>query len=112
MPKFEKGHKKLGGKVKGKSGRIAKLLEKIEASGKQSPTEILLEKMWDEDTEANMQIRIAETLLPYLERKQPTAIEQTNMNSLQNATEDELYKRLSELMAKNDKISMPKTTNP
>jgi len=70
-----KGGKKYGGSIKGKSSRRAKLLEQIRASGKQGPVEVLLEEMWAENTEPSIKRKIAEVLLPYVERKQPTEIE-------------------------------------
>ena len=75
-----KGGKKYGGAVKGKSSKRAKLLEQIKESGKDGPVEVLLKEMWADDTEPNVRRKIAEVLLPYIERKQPTEIEQDNTN--------------------------------
>jgi len=92
-----KGTPKTGGAVKGKSSQRAKLLEQIGASGKDGPVEVLLKEMWNDKTEDSVKRKIAEVLLPYIERKQPQAIEQKNMNSFEGATEEELLKRLREI---------------
>lgn len=76
-----KGQPKTGGAVKGKSSQRAKLIEQIKVSGKDGPVEVLLKEMWDEETEPSVKRRIAEVLLPYIERKQPTEIEQDNTHS-------------------------------
>ena len=96
MP-FEKGHKRLGGAIKGKSSKRAKLLEQIKESGKDGPVEVLLKEMWNKDTEDHVKRKIAEVLLPYIERKQPTEVEQTNKDAFEAATTEELEERLREL---------------
>jgi len=80
MP-FEKGHKKVGGAVKGKSSQRAKLLEQIRESGKDGPVEYLLKEMQNEENDEAVRRDIAKTLLPYIERKQPTEIEQDNTHT-------------------------------
>ena len=70
-----KGSPKTGGSIKGQSSQRAKLLEQIKASGKDGPVEVLLKEMWDIRTDPAVRRKIAEVLLPYTERKQPTEIE-------------------------------------
>jgi len=92
-----KGLPKTGGAVKGKSSKRSKLLEQIKESGKDGPVEVLLKEMWDKETEPSVKRKIAEVLLPYIERRQPTEIEQTNLNAYEALSEDELLQRLKEL---------------
>lgn len=94
---FVKGKAKTGGAVKGKSSKRAKLLEQIRESGKDGPVEVLLREMQDETTEPAVRRKIAEVLLPYIERRQPTEIEQTNLNAYESLSEDELLQRLKDL---------------
>lgn len=91
MP-FEKGHKKVGGAQKGKSSKRAKLLEQIRESGKDGPVEVLLKEMWAEDTEPSVKRKIAEVLLPYIERKQPTEIEQDNTHKFPDSVDIKLIR--------------------
>ena len=74
MP-FKKGQKKTGGAVKGKSSKRAKLLEQIRESGKDGPVEYLLKEMQEDDNDPAIRRDIAKVLLPYVEKRQPQAIE-------------------------------------
>ena len=89
---FVKGHKKHGGAVKGKSSKKAKLLEQLRESGKDGPVEVLLKEMQHKDTEAAVKRKIAEVLLPYVERKQPTEIEADNTHSFPEGIKINLIK--------------------
>ena len=92
-PGRPKGQKKTGGAVKGKSSKRAKLIEQIKASGRQGPVEVLLEDMWDETLEPSVRRKIAEVLLPYVERKQPTELEaevKSNMTVTMQKGDDKL----------------------
>lgn len=91
MP-FKKGHKKVGGSVTGKSSKHAKLLQQIKDSGKGGPVEILLREMWAKTTKPDIKRRIAEVLLPYVERKQPTEVESDNTLHFPTGIEIEFIK--------------------
>ena len=87
-----KGQPKTGGAVKGQSSARAKLLQQIAESGKDGPVEVLLKEMWAEDTEPHIRRKIAEVLLPYIERKQPTEIEQDSTHHFPSSIEINLVK--------------------
>jgi len=93
---FVKGHKKIGGAVKGKSSRADKLLAKIEKEDGKDPVEHMLDLMNDESQSIGLRLEAAKAAAPFTNRKQPTAIENTEMNPLQQLSEDELLQRLKE----------------
>lgn len=92
-----KGLAKTGGAVKGRSSRVAKVLEQIKESGGKQPLELLLEVMNNDEMPIEFRIDAAKAAAPYVHRKQPTEIEQTNMNAYEKLSEDELLQRLKEL---------------
>ena len=76
-----KGNEKTGGRQKGVQNKVnSKITEIIEASGKKGPARILLDEMNNIETEPAVRRKIAEILLPYTERRQPTSIENDNTN--------------------------------
>lgn len=77
MP-FVKGKPKTGGRVKGKSGRIVKVLEQIKATGKKDPVEFMIEVMNDESQPLNIRLDASKAVAPYVNRKMPTEIESKN----------------------------------
>ena len=87
-----KGKPKTGGAVKGKSSQRAKLIEQLKASGNDGPVEVLLKEMWSKTTKKDIRRRIAEVLLPYVERKQPTEIEAENTHSFPSGIKINLIK--------------------
>jgi hypothetical protein len=92
-----KGLPKTGGAVKGRSSRAAKVLEQIKERGGKQPLELLLDVMNNEEMPIDFRIDAAKAAAPYVHRKMPTEIEQTNMNAYEKLSEDELLQRLKEL---------------
>jgi hypothetical protein len=86
MP-FQKGHKKIGGSVKGKSSRIAKVLEKVKGSGGKEPLEFIIEVMNDETQPINVRLDAGKAAAPFVHRKQPTEIESDNTHNYPNGVD-------------------------
>jgi len=92
-----KGKPKTGGAIKGQSSHKAKVLATIKEKGQQAPLEYLLEVMNDEEQTVNTRVDAGKSAAPYVHRRQPTEIEQTNMNEMEDKTLEELQTRLDEL---------------
>jgi len=92
-----KGQKKTGGAVKGRSSHKAKILAKVQEDGGKSPLEYLLEVMNDEEQTVGTRVDAGKAAAPFVHRRQPQAIENTDMNELKNQSREELEQRLKEL---------------
>jgi len=106
MP-FTKGHKKIGGSVKGKASKAAKLLAKLGKEGHQQPLEFFIEVMNDKNQSLSVRLDAGKAAAPHIHRKMPTEIENTEMNPLVQLSEDELLMRLKELQIRREESVSP-----
>jgi len=94
---FTVGHKKVGGKRKGSRNKATLEQAKAIAESGLTPLDYLLSVYRDKSKPDNERLDAAKGAAPYVHRKQPTAIEQTNMDTYQDLSEDELLQRLKDL---------------
>ena len=74
--KFQKGHEKKGGRVKGSVNKTSRQIAEIcEANGELKPAEYLLKVMHSKETEQSVKIECAKHLLPYTDKKMPISQE-------------------------------------
>jgi len=89
MP-FKKGQKKAGGRAKGTINKSKKaILDKAKKKGI-TPLDYLLEVLNNKKTDERTRIEAAKAASPYIHRKMPQSIENTDMNKLADKSDKEL----------------------
>jgi len=88
---------KYGGRVAGTSNKSKQaILDKAKALGI-TPLDYMLQVLNDKTRDDADRMEAAKNAAPFVHRKQPQAIENTEMNKIQELSEDELLQRLKEL---------------
>jgi len=88
---------KFGGRVAGTANKDKQaVIDKAKALGV-TPLDYMLQVLNDKTREESDRMEAAKNAAPFVHRKQPQAIENTDMNELEAKTLEELQTRLDEL---------------
>jgi len=99
----KKGDPKTGGRQKGSKNKKDIAILKAAKKKGITPLEYLLEVLNNPKTEERVRIEAAKAASPYVHRKMPQSIENTDMNKLADKSEAELETMLQDIEKKVNK---------